>query len=94
MITGIEVIWGIKLFLMSWVLSSWAVGTTEFMTPAKNENVYLRFLVSIFQYVMSCPKCFSFWLILFVTQNFFWAAGISFLIMLVDKLTQNIKTKL
>lgn len=94
-------IYGIKLFLVSWVLSSWAVGFTESITikPFKNESKTLletfgRLIYSLGLYVMSCPKCFTFWFVLILTLNPFWAAGISFVMMWVDKLSQNIKTRL
>jgi hypothetical protein len=85
----------IKLFLGSWVLSSWAYTLVEDFDLNKiPKQKLVRFFSSVVLYVFSCPKCFSFWFSLMISQNFFIAAGVSFLVMLVDKITQNIKTKL
>lgn len=95
MITTTMILYGLKLFLVSWVLSSWA-GTliNDDIDPKKSSHPIIRLAYIIPQYVLSCPKCMSFWLVLILTFNFYWAAGISFLIMWVDKLSQSIKTNL
>jgi len=85
---------GIKLFLISWVLSSWGENLVSDIDIKKKSHPVVRLLYVLPLYVLSCPKCFTFWFVLGITFNFYWAAGISFLIMLVDKLTQNIKTRL
>lgn len=97
----IEYIYLIKLFLAAWVLSSWSVSAIENITlkPFSDEpknlfHMFGRLFYTIGLYILSCPKCFSFWFILILSGNFFIAAGISFAIMWVDKVSQNIKTRL
>lgn len=94
MISEMIILYGLKLFLVSWVLSSWAGTLVSDIDIKKDSHPIIRLAFILPLYVLSCPKCFTFWFILALTFNFYWAAGISFLIMLVDKLTQNIKTKL
>jgi hypothetical protein len=91
----LQIIWGVKLFLMCWVLSSWASMLVDKINPYdKIESKFQRLLLVGGQYVLSCPKCFSFWLTLAITQNFFLAAGVSLCVMIVSKFEQSIKTKL
>lgn len=84
----------LKWFLVSWVLSSWAMVATELMEPSQSRWKLVRFLISMLQYVMSCPKCFSFWTILGLSGDFFIAAGVSLLVNIYFKLEQKIKTEL
>lgn len=94
MISGAIILYGLKLFLLSWVLSSWAETLVDDINIKKDRHPLIRLFYVLPLYVLSCPKCFTFWLVLIMTYNFYWAAGISFLMMIVSKITQNIKTKL
>lgn len=90
----IEIIYGVKLFLVSWVLSGWASTLVTEIDVKKDSSPFVRLMYVLPLYVLSCEKCFTFWLVLIITQNFFWAAGLSFLMMIVSRLNQNIPTKL
>jgi hypothetical protein len=83
-------------FLTCWVLTQWISEWIYDINPEKilPKKRLLRLIGSTLLYVLSCDKCFSFWFVLIMSQNFYHAAATSLLIMTVSKLTQNIKTKL
>lgn len=82
----------VKLTLCMWVITSWlSVFETEFTTRLNNTK---STLLKMFWSIVICPKCFSFWMTLFLTLNFYNAAAVSLLITFIELVLKNKTTKL
>lgn len=66
----------LQLITICFVLSDMASFISELfydiLVDTKNKGVKL--LLSLFAYILSCPKCFSFWLSILFTGSLFTAA--------------------
>jgi len=71
----------LNLFLLSWVVSSFASIISEFI-PEKNV------LLIIIKMMLSCSKCSTFWFVLAYTLNPLTAATISF-VMFIYKIIED-----
>ena len=80
-----------KLFIIAFVLTDLGEFISELIPTPKKK--WISIPVLIIRYWMSCPKCFTFWLILIMTGNLFWAALLALIINYTKQIEYKIKSK-
>jgi len=78
----------IQLSLVMWVLNSWILELFNYIKLPKNK------ILSLVEWFVTCPKCFSFSTTLIYTKDFYTAASVSLIMWLIFDVLQNKTTKL
>jgi len=89
-----------ECIVICFALASLAAFVGEVIMTIQVKNVYLGLMSSLLGYVLSCNKCFSFWMSMCLTQDLFISAAVSICIVVIEFILDQIwialdfKTKL
>jgi hypothetical protein len=82
-----------KLFIICFVLTDMASFIGELINELEVKRRVLKIIKHLVSYVLTCPRCFTFWLSLIMTGDLFISASLSLLINLAKELQYKLKSK-
>lgn len=86
----------IKLLIITYVLVDLGAFLGEIIADYSSvKNKFLKLVILVLSYILTCPKCASFWISLVLSGNLFTAALISILINIIKEAEHKfLKTKI
>jgi hypothetical protein len=90
----IEIIIILKLIVICFILSDLANFIGEVIAMYQPQKKVAQIAILFITYILTCPKCFSFWFSLIMTGDLFQSAIIAIMINLLDILNKKRKTQL
>lgn len=76
----------IQTIIICYVLSDLAEFISTLVFEIKLKKRLLNITKNLLVYMLSCPKCFSFWLGLILTGSLFWSCVVAILINIIKSL--------